>query len=193
MSHKLLVVDDEPHVIEGLQRALHHEPYEVLGAVAAEPAIQVLRRNVIAVVISDQQMPGISGVEFLKQVRERFPTTTRMMMTGNATLEVVVNAINEGAVDRFFLKPVHPIDIAMAVRHALKDRELLVRLHRLMQRRKSEQQGLKDLARTHPAASEALNRTIQNSIPVDEPTITMDEVLLELDAEGNTLKKSSTI
>jgi two-component system, probable response regulator PhcQ len=184
MGHKVLIVDDEPNILEGLRRALHREPYEILGAEAAESAIQILRRNVIAVVISDQQMPGMNGIEFLKQVRERFPTTTRMMMTGNATLEVAADAINEGSVERFFIKPVHPIDVALAIRRALKDRDLLVRLHRLMRQRKSDRQALQQLAQTHPEVREALRQTKQDSIPSDEPTGTLDEVLLELDAEA---------
>lgn len=73
MGSRWLVVDDEPNVVEGLRRALHHEPYGISGASEAEPALQIPRRNVIAVVISDQQMPGVGGVEFLKEVRKLFP------------------------------------------------------------------------------------------------------------------------
>lgn len=169
MKDKLLVVDDEPNVVEGLQRALHDEPYEILAAAGAEPALQILRENVIAVVIFDQQMPGVTGVEFLKQVRELFPTTTRMMMTGNATLEMVVDALNEGAVERFFLKPVNPIDVAMAVRHALKDRGKVAHLQHLMQRRKSEQQALQQLAQTYPAACTALQLDLQTRVLPGKP------------------------
>ena len=178
MAHKVLIVDDVPAVYEALSRALHHEPYELLYAESAQKGLQLLRRNVISVVISDQDMPGMLGVDFLKQVHEQQPATTRMMLTGKATLEVAVDAINEGAVERFFMKPAQPIEIALAIRQALKQRDLLVRVHRLMRRRKVEQEALGKLAKDQSSVAKAL-RDARGQEIIDEP-VTLDDVLDEL-------------
>ncbi len=125
MPHRVLFVDDEPSVLAGLRRALHKEPYQVLCATSAAEALRLMAETPVDAVISDEQMPGMSGSELLAEVRRRYPETVRMMLTGNASLNTAIRAINEGAVYRFFTKPCNELDLATTIRHALEQKDLI--------------------------------------------------------------------
>src|SRR5260221_12751875 len=96
-QHTLLVVDDDPDVVQSLQDLLRQE-YHVLGATSGRQALQLLKKHEVHVVMPDQRMPEMSRVAFLKQVRGQHPDALRLLMTGYAEFETVVDAINEGAV-----------------------------------------------------------------------------------------------
>jgi serine/threonine-protein kinase len=100
----LLFVDDEERVLNAL-RALFRNDYEVHTATSGEEALALVKRHSIPIVVSDQRMPGMSGVEFLRQVRADFPRTVRMLLTGYSDLAALVGSINEGEVFRFVRKP----------------------------------------------------------------------------------------
>jgi response regulator RpfG family c-di-GMP phosphodiesterase len=85
MPYTVLLVDDEPNVLAGLQRALRKEPYLIFSATSAEMALVVLQARTVDVVISDQDMPGMRGADFLAKVRQEFPDTVRFMLTGKPT------------------------------------------------------------------------------------------------------------
>ncbi|MDZ7337820.1 MAG: response regulator [candidate division KSB1 bacterium] len=125
MPHKVLFVDDEPHVLAALRRALHREPYQVLCASSGTEALRLMAETPVDAVISDEQMPGMSGSELLAEVRRRYPETVRMMLTGNATLSTAIRAINDGEVYRFFTKPCNELDLATTIRHALEQKDLV--------------------------------------------------------------------
>ncbi len=78
----VLLVDDEAHILSALQRVLRREPYDVLAASSPDEAFAVLAARAIAVVVSDQKMPGASGIAFLREVAARFPATRRILLTG---------------------------------------------------------------------------------------------------------------
>jgi two-component system probable response regulator PhcQ len=110
-SATILLVDDEINVTEALKRSLRRKEYTFLTAISAAAAQDILARQHIDVVISDEQMPGISGSEFLSKVRKQYPHTIRMILSGQTSLEAAVRAINDGEVHRFFLKPCNPTDL----------------------------------------------------------------------------------
>ncbi len=78
----VLLVDDEAHILSALQRVLRREAYEVITAASPADAFALLGQRAIAVVVSDQKMPGASGVAFLREVAARFPATKRILLTG---------------------------------------------------------------------------------------------------------------
>ena len=123
MEHKVLLVDDDANLLAGLRRTLRNEPYEILSATTAEEALRILGREEVSVVISDQEMPGMSGTVFLAAVRQRFPDTVRFILTGKATLDTAIQAINDGAISRFFNKPCNPVDLAVTIRQALQQKD----------------------------------------------------------------------
>ena len=132
--HAVLILDDEPNVLSGLRRALRKEPYDLLCASSAAAAFEILERQEIDVVISDQDMPGMTGTVFLNQVREQFPHTTRFMLTGKATLDIALQAINDNAVSQFFTKPCDHATLSQSIQTALKQKELEAALERARQR-----------------------------------------------------------
>jgi two-component system, probable response regulator PhcQ len=128
----ILLVDDEPNVTDALKRAFRREPYELLTATSALAAQQILERQHVDVVVSDEQMPGMSGSEFLSSVRKQFSHTIRMILSGQASLEAAVRAINEGEVYRFFLKPCNPTDLIFTIQQALAHKRLEEQSRRLL-------------------------------------------------------------
>lgn len=101
----LLVVDDEASILKALKRVFHGEPYRLVLADDANKAIEFMRNNTVQVVISDMQMPGMSGSEFLTLVAQEFPKTYRVVLSGQADNEALVSAINDGKIHRFVQKP----------------------------------------------------------------------------------------
>jgi two-component system, probable response regulator PhcQ len=128
----ILFVDDEPNVTDALKRALRREPYEFLTATSGTAALKILEGQYVDVVVSDEQMPGLSGSVFLSMVRKQFPHTIRMILSGQASLEAAVRAINEGQVHRFFLKPCNPTDLAFTIQQALSHKRLEEKCRRLL-------------------------------------------------------------
>jgi DNA-binding NtrC family response regulator len=123
-TYTILLVDDEPNVTASLARYLHQEPFRVLRAESAREAIDILKQETIDVVISDERMPGVSGTELLGHLQRIHPDVIRMILTGHASLESALKAINEGQISRFFIKPSDPAAIGYAVREALQQRML---------------------------------------------------------------------
>jgi two-component system response regulator HupR/HoxA len=124
-SHRygILVVDDEDAILESLELTLGSE-YRIFTATSGEEGLEILAREQIALVISDQVMPGMSGVEFLEQVIERNPRAIRMMLTGYSDMPSLIRAINDGRIYRYLPKPWEPDDLRINVKRALEVFEL---------------------------------------------------------------------
>ncbi len=101
----LLLLDDEPNVLSSLMRLLRRDGYRILQAHNASEAFSLLATHEVQVVVSDQRMPEMSGTEFLSRVRKLYPGTVRIILSGYAELESVLNAINRGEIYRFYTKP----------------------------------------------------------------------------------------
>jgi len=105
MERTLLLVDDEENITSALVRLLRRDGYNILRANGGEAGLALLAQNEVGVIISDQRMPGMSGVEFLSKVREQYPDTVRIVLSGYTELNSVTDAINRGAVYKFLTKP----------------------------------------------------------------------------------------
>jgi two-component system response regulator HupR/HoxA len=123
LAYGILIVDDEEAILESLELTLGTE-YRVFTATSAEAGLAILDREDIAMVLSDQVMPGMSGVEFLEQVIERNPRAIRMMLTGYADMPSLIAAINEGRIWRYLPKPWEPDDLRITVKRGLEVYEL---------------------------------------------------------------------
>jgi|ERR1035441_2100752 two-component system probable response regulator PhcQ len=163
----ILLVDDEPNVTDALKRALRREPYEFLTAVSGPDAQQILERQHVDVVISDEQMPGMSGSEFLSKVRKQFPHTIRMILSGQGSLEAAVRAINEGEVYRFFLKPCNPTDLILTVQQALTHKRLEEQSRRLLREYQRQAAMLAKLNHNGPDLLR-LDTDAQGAVIIDE-------------------------
>jgi DNA-binding NtrC family response regulator len=101
----VLFVDDEPAALRAIERAMERTSYEVICAVGPGEALRVLKTRAVDVMVSDIDMPEISGLELAQITRRDHPQVVRMLLTGHATMEKALHAINEGEVARFFHKP----------------------------------------------------------------------------------------
>lgn len=127
----LVVVDDEPSVLDSV-RDLFRKEFSVHTFESAKNALEALDDLVPAVVLTDQRMPGMSGVEFLGHVKRIHPDATRLMFTGYADIKAVIDAINEGHVFRYLGKPWEPEELEVVVRQAVDHHRLLVDRRRLI-------------------------------------------------------------
>lgn len=130
MQYKVLLVDDEPAITEGLKRALYDEHFQIFTAKSAKEALHFLKTESISVVVSDEEMPGLGGLDFLTLVWEKYPDTIRVLLTGKANLELAIRAINEGNLYRLFTKPCNGAYLASAIRQALEQKEVQLKLNR---------------------------------------------------------------
>jgi signal transduction histidine kinase len=122
--HTLLVVDDEAEVVRSIQDLLRRD-YRVLGATRAEEGLRLLGTEEVHVVMSDQRMPEMTGVEFLHRVRDEHPDAVRLLFTGYADIQAVMDAINEGHVYRYINKPWNPDDLQAVIKGAVERYELV--------------------------------------------------------------------
>ena len=182
MTHKILIVDDEPHVIEALKRMLHQEPYEVLSAGYANEALQILAREPISVVISDEKMPGLQGAEFLAMVYQHFPETIRIMLTGHADLDLAVRAINEGQIYRFFIKPCNADELRHTVRQAIQQKELADKSRQLLQKVKQQDLVLQRMEKENPGITK-VEKDPTGAIIVDDLGSDLDRLIQEINKE----------
>ncbi len=120
VSFTLLVVDDEPDVVDALRRALRDSRYEVLGCTRPLEALELLGRRRVDLVISDLDMPEMHGLELLRRVRAAHPGTLRIVLTGRASLESALSAINQGEVHRYLTKPWEQAALRRTVEESLE-------------------------------------------------------------------------
>jgi two-component system probable response regulator PhcQ len=147
---KLLLVDDEPNLTSALVRSLDRQQFEIFTADSAQQGLMILAGNDIDVVVSDERMPGMTGSQFLAEVRKKWPNTIRMILSGQADLEAAVRAINEGEVYRFLLKPCHPKELQMTILQGLQHKKLVAQSRRLLQEHQKQQNLLDALEKDNP-------------------------------------------
>jgi response regulator RpfG family c-di-GMP phosphodiesterase len=134
LNTKILFVDDEPNVLSGIQRILRKD-FPVDTALGGEQGLAMLQEHgPYAVIVSDMQMPGMNGLEFLAKVEARAPDTVRMMLTGNADQRTAADAINCGHIFRFMIKPCGPELLAQMLTAALKQYGLITAERQLLEK-----------------------------------------------------------
>jgi response regulator RpfG family c-di-GMP phosphodiesterase len=130
-KHTLLIVDDEP----GLLQALRHQfcrDFRVLTAESGHAALELLGMEDVHVILSDQRMPGMTGDVFLAQARALRPDAVRLLFTGYADIQSVINAVKEGRIFRYILKPWDPAELDGVVSQAVEHHDLTVDRRRLI-------------------------------------------------------------
>lgn len=123
MNHNLLCVDDEPDNVDALER-LFRKKYKVFKATSGAQALEILEKEPISLIISDQRMPNMTGVEFLEKSIEVQPDAVRILLTGYTDIDSVISAINSGQIYRYVTKPWDPVDLTNAADKALERLEL---------------------------------------------------------------------
>ena len=105
MDKSILVVDDEPQILNALKRALRKQDYSVFYANNGEEAIEILKQQEVALIMSDYMMPGLSGTELLTEAEKIQPNTIRIILSGHSDFQTVLQSIKHGVVHKFLAKP----------------------------------------------------------------------------------------
>ncbi len=105
MERTILLVDDEANILSALARLLRPQGYRILRAGSGREGLELLAQNDVGVIVSDQRMPEMTGVEFLSKVRDLYPDTVRIVLSGYTELTSITDAINHGAIYKFLTKP----------------------------------------------------------------------------------------
>lgn len=160
LERVLLLVDDEPNIAMSLKRLLRADGYRILTATSGKEGLEILADNPVGVIISDQRMPEMTGVEFLGKVKDIYPDTIRIVLSGYTELKSVTDAINEGAIYKFLTKP-------------WDDEQLREQVHEAFQRHELKQENARlarELERANGELSE-INRALE--VRVAEKTETL--------------------
>jgi response regulator RpfG family c-di-GMP phosphodiesterase len=133
----VLLVDDEESILNSLRRLLRGQPYDLLLATSGVQALEILAQQPVNLVVSDARMPGMDGASLLAHVRERYPATARIMLTGYADPAAIIKAINDGQIHRYISKPWNDEELQLILRqslehqHSEQERERLERLNQV--------------------------------------------------------------
>lgn len=127
----ILCVDDEVNILKSLERALHAPDLEIRSATTPAEAFQILKGQDVDLVITDQRMPKMEGAEFLKRIRQKYPQTQRILISGYSDFDNLVKAVNEGEITRFIAKPWHNDELRDIVRRTLAQKKGKVIMERL--------------------------------------------------------------
>jgi DNA-binding NtrC family response regulator len=142
-KHRILLVDDDPIILDSLAEFLRLEGYEVRTADGFQAATEWLAKEPISLVITDVNMSGSNGFELLKVIRQHYPDTVAVMITGYGTIESAVEAIKMGAYD-YLTKPIVDDEISLVVQRALQQ-QALVRENRSLREQLNQRYGLKSV------------------------------------------------
>ena len=141
----LLLVDDEPGILSSLRRLLRPMGYAIHTAESGKAGLEILEQQAIDLVISDMRMPEMDGAKFLEQVRQRWPETVRILLTGYSDITSTIEAINRGEIYRYISKPWDDHDITLIIRDALEGARLRRENERLLALTQSQNEELKVL------------------------------------------------
>ena len=160
-SRTLLLVDDEPNILSALQRTLRRDGYRILASDDPQQALELIAHEQVDVILSDQRMPGMNGVEFLRRAKEMHPETIRIVLSGYTDLQFITDAINEGAIYKFLTKPWDDGQLREQVREAFRSKEIADENRRLT------------------AALQTANRELQEHVAVKERQARQIETVLD--------------
>jgi CheY-like chemotaxis protein len=191
----ILAVDDEKSILNSLRRSLRKEPYKVFTAESGAEGLEVLAENAIQMVVSDQRMPNMSGTEFLSKVKKLYPDTIRVVLSGYAEAEAIVDSINRGEVYRFIGKPWDEDDLKTIIKQGLAHYNLVIQNRQLSEQTKQQLVELERLNVLLSASVEERTQSLQFSQEVLEhlPLIILgvsqeEELVMTNDTARNQLK-----
>jgi response regulator RpfG family c-di-GMP phosphodiesterase len=145
MKRAILCVDDEKNLLTSLKRLLRKEDYKVHAAESGPEGLELLMEHPVQVVLTDQRMPGMTGVEFLQKVKDMYPDTIRVVLSGYADAYMIVESINEGEVYRFLGKPWNDDELKAVIRQCFEHYDILKQNVELIERTRVQNEQLHTL------------------------------------------------
>lgn len=125
-KHSLLLVDDEPEVLFSLKGLLRRE-FDLHTAESGQQALDILAEHPIDIIMTDQRMPEMTGVELMRRVKRRWPHAIRIVFTGYADIKAVIEAINRGGLYRYITKPWDPDELIELLHEAAQEHDIIVK------------------------------------------------------------------
>lgn len=120
----VLFVDDEKSILRSLRRLLIREPYELLLAESGKEALEIIAARPVKLIISDQRMPGMTGLELLEAVRDIRPDALRIILSGYTQVDTIIEAINRGEIYKYLTKPWNDEELKLHIKRALEQHDL---------------------------------------------------------------------
>ncbi|PRC93364.1 GGDEF: diguanylate cyclase (GGDEF) domain [Solimicrobium silvestre] len=173
VSRTLLLVDDEPNILAALKRLFRQDGYQILTANGGLEGLEILKEKKVDVIVSDQRMPVMTGVEFLRQAKASYPETVRIVLSGYTELQSITDAINEGAIYKFLTKPWDDQQLRDQIAEAFTQKEMSDENRRL---------GLEIQTANQELA--AANRHLAEILQLKEKQIDRDETSLDIAREA---------
>ena len=164
----VLFVDDEQQILNSLHRLLRKEPYEIAMAVGGKAGLEQLAARKFHMVVSDQRMPDMTGIEFLQQVKESYPDTIRVVLSGFAEVRTIVDAINQGEIYRFIGKPWDDEELRATLRQCLAQYDIL-----------EENRQLTEQTRRQVIELQRLNHLLEDSVEERTRSLQFSQEVLE--------------
>jgi len=171
-ARRLLLVDDEPNIVSALRRLLRADQYQIYTANDGLQGLEVLGRQQVDVIVSDQRMPGMLGADFLRKARELAPDSIRIMLSGYTELQSVTDAVNEGAIYKFLTKPWDDEQLRSHIADAFRVKEIA-----------DDNQRLHLEVRTANQELAAANRRMIQLLHEKQRQISRDEISLNVARE----------
>lgn len=156
IDYNLLIIDDELEITKALVRQFR-KIYNVFACTDASEALKIMENEKIQVVLSDQRMPGMTGVDFFTQIKDKYPDALKLILTGYSDIEAIIGAINEGQVFRYVKKPWNPEELESIIREAFEKYELITNNRKLMTNLQKANTTLEEKVRTRTLELEKLN------------------------------------
>jgi response regulator RpfG family c-di-GMP phosphodiesterase len=153
-KHPILLVDDEPEVLFSLRGLLRQE-FELFTAETGEEALELLRRHPVHVIMTDQRMPKMTGVELLRRAQGECPEAVRMIFTGYADIKAVIDAVNHGQIHRYLTKPWDPDELVTLLHQACEQFNRIAEGQRLLRDLRDHVGRCHDLLQKSPGADTA--------------------------------------
>lgn len=168
----LLLVDDEENILSSLRRLLRRDGYRILTANGGQAGLEILATETVDVIVSDQRMPHMTGVEFLRHAKERSPDTIRMVLSGYTDLQSITDAINEGAIYKFLTKPWDDEHLRANIDEAFRRKDMM-----------NENRRLHDMVGKTNTELAATNARLEKLLAEKQERIRIDEASLEVSQE----------
>jgi len=166
-KHKILMVDDEENILKSLRRVLMNGNYEIKTANSAKEGLAILKEFPAQLIISDNMMPGMTGIEFFKKVGGLYPDTIRIILTGRSDTKVTIDSINKGEIFRFLIKPCNGVELNITVANALKYYDLVKENRSLIQAVKKQHGTLQEIEKKYPGITK-IDREEDGTIHMDD-------------------------
>jgi len=144
-DHTILLVDDEPRILRALERLLRKEGYDLLTAESGEAGLELVQQHKVHVMVSDQRMPGMSGLELLIEARKVHPDVVGVLVSGYLDVNLITEAVNTGEIYRFVAKPWNDDQLKRLIRRSVEHFELVLDNRRLQEELRATNEELREL------------------------------------------------